>query len=159
MREAEPIVPRSVKLEFGSFQQVEDLSGRLETEVNRWCLDMSYNYRHNPDFSTTYREAYKILKSAKFIHSAEHAQDREAIRAEVATIDPLFHHVQDKIKSWTRQERRLVGQGGINGKAEVVESILHHLAYDVGVEAEHSGTAEELAPAPVEEDASIAAPE
>ena len=148
---AEPIAPRSVKLEFGGFQRTEDLSARLETEANRWCLDMHYNYGHNPDFAATYREAYKVWQAAKYVHSAEHSQDREAIRKQVAAVEPLFHHVQEKIKTWTREERRPVGEGGINGKAEVVESILHHLLYDVGMEVQHGAASEEQAPPPAED--------
>jgi hypothetical protein len=147
-----PIAPRSVKLEFGGFQRTEDLSGRLEIEVNRWCLDMHYNYRHNPDFVATYREAYKILQAARYIHSAEHRQDREAIRTQVANVDPLFHQVQDNIKIWTREQRRDIGKTGINGKAEIVESILHHLLYDVGVKPQHEAPLEEQAPPPTDND-------
>ena len=146
-----PLAPQSVKLVFGGFQQTEDLSSRLEIEANRWCVDMHYNYAHNPDFAATYRDAYKILLAAKYVHSSEHRQDREAIRTELARVEPLFHQVQEKIKTWTRQERRPVGEGGINGKAEVVESILHHLLFDVGVKAHHDAALEEQAPAPAEE--------
>ena len=53
IRTATPIAPQSVKLEFGGFRQIEDLSARLVAETNRWCLDMNYNYRHNPDFDST----------------------------------------------------------------------------------------------------------
>jgi hypothetical protein len=145
---AEPIAPQSVKLEFGGFRQIEDLSGRLEIEANRWCLDMHHNYRHNPDFAATYREAYNVLLAAKSIHSAEPRTNRAAIRTEIATIEPLFHQVQEKISSWTREERRPVRDGNINNKTEVVESILHHLLYDVGIEQDHSAPEEQAPPPP-----------
>jgi len=145
---AAPIAPQSVKLEFGGFRQIEDLSGRLEIEANRWCLDMHYNYRHNPDFAATYREAYKILLASRYIHSAEPRTNRQAIRTEIATIEPLFHQVQEKISSWTREERRPIRDGNINNKTEVVESILHHLLYDVGIEQHHSALEEQAPPPP-----------
>lgn len=146
----EGIAPQSVKLEFGGFQRVDDLSGRLEIEANRWCLDMHYNYRHNPAFAATYREAYQVLAAAKYVRSSGRPSDREEIRKVVAAAEPVFHQVQEKIKSWTREERRPVGEGGVNVKTEVVESILHHLLYDVGAKPQHEAIPEEQAPTPSE---------
>ena len=148
-----PLTPvvSPAKLEFGGFGHVDALATRLETEANRWCLDMHANYHHNPGFAETYVEAYKILQAAQYVHSAEHRYDRPAIRAELVALDPLFHHVQEKIKSWTRQQTLAVGDTGINGKAEAIESILHHLLYDVGIQVQHGGGATEVpgqAPAP-----------
>jgi len=147
----EPIAPQSVKLEFGGFQRVDDLSGRLATETNRWCLDMHYNYQHNLEFAVTYRDAYKLLMSAKNVDIAVQRKDREVILSELTAMEPLFHRVQETIKSWTRDENRPVGVEGINGKAEIVESILHHLLYDVGIHPQHNSALEEQAPPPVED--------
>ena len=144
----EPIAPQSVKLEFGGFQQTEDLASRLEIEANRWCLDLHYNYSHNPDFATAYRQAYKVLLAAKYAHSAEHAQDRQAIRGEAAAAEMSFHEVQAAIANWTRIERRIIGAGDLAAKTATVEAILHHLLYDVGVEATHGETPDEQAPPP-----------
>lgn len=63
-------------------------------------------------------------------------------------LETLFHHFPAEIKPWTRAERRPVGEGGINGKAEVIESILHHLLFDVGVKPQHLDAEEEQAPPP-----------
>ena len=53
-----PAPPRDpVQLQFGGFSRCEDLSGRLESEVNNFCLDLHYNYQHNPGFGESYREA------------------------------------------------------------------------------------------------------
>lgn len=145
---ATPIAPQSVKLEFGGFRQIEDLSARLVAETNRWCLDMNYNYRHNPDFDATYRAAYQILQAANYVHAAEHREDHGAIRKELAATERLFHQVEDRVKTWVREENRPVGENGINGKTEVIETILHHLLYDVGITPQHSTVVEEQAPPP-----------
>jgi|GEM_PF-1446599 len=139
------IAPESVKLQYGGFKQTYDLAQRLEFEANRLCLDMHYNYPHNRGFAQTYREAYQIRETADSLGSAQLGRTR--IRQEATELDELFHHVQDEIKPWTRIERRPVGEGGINGKAEVMESILHHLLYDIGVTPQHLPT-EEQAPPP-----------
>jgi len=146
----ELIAPQSVKLEFGGFRQTNDLSGRLVFEANRWCLDMHYNYRHNPDFEVTYRDAYRVLLAARNVQGATQETDREAIRTELTAVEPLFHGVQEKVKTWSREERRPVGADGINEKTQIVESILHHLLFDVGVEEQHAAAPEEQAPPPSE---------
>lgn len=146
---AAPIAPQSAKLVFGGFQRTEDLAGRLEIEANRWCLDMHYNYQHNPDFAVTYGDAYKVLTAAKFMHSAEHIRNRDAIVKEIAAIDPLLHQVQERTNTWTSGDRRPVGDGNLVAKSAGVAAILHHLAYDVGVEPQHSeGSGDEQAPPP-----------
>ena len=143
-----PIAPQSVKLEFGGFKQTSDLIDRLEFATNRLCLDMHYNYRHNAGFTETYRESYQILQTTRDLDSGRPSRSR--IRQDVAELDEQFHHVQHDIKPWTRLERRPVGEGGINGKAEVVESVLHHLLFDVGVRPQHLPI-EEQAPPPADE--------
>lgn len=145
---ADPIAPQSVRLEFGGFQQIEDLSNRLVIEVNRWCLDLHYNYPQNLDFSATYGDAYQILQAAKYVRGADHRGDREAIRKQLAVVESQFHQIQATIKTWDREERRPVGPDDINGKTALVESILHHLLYDVGVAPQHAEAAEEEAPPP-----------
>ena len=140
-----PIPPQSVKLQYGGFKQTYNLAERLEFEANRLCLDMHYNYPHNRGFAQTYREAYEIRQIADSLGSTQ--QSRTRIRQEATELDEHFHHVQEEIKPWTRIERRPIGEGGINGKAEVMESILHHLLYDIGVNPQHL-PAEEQAPPP-----------
>ena len=144
-----------VQMEFGGFARCEDLAGRLETEANRLCLDMFYNYQHNPGFQETYKEAYSLLESAKFIHAKQHQGDRDAIRHHVTQMDGLLHHVQGELQPWSRNHSRQVGFGGIIEKSSAVEAILHHLCYDVGIEphgddepAPAPGLGEEQAPAP-----------
>jgi hypothetical protein len=150
---AGPIGPQSVKLEFGGFKQTSDLIDRLEFATNRLCLDMHYNYRHNAGFAQTYRESYQILQTTRDLDSGR--PSRATIRQEVTELDEQFHHVQNDIKPWTRVEHRRVGEGGVNGKAEVVESVLHHLLFDIGVRPQHlpieeraPPPADDLAPAP-----------
>ena len=149
------IVQEPVELQFGGYARFEDLSGRLETEVNRLCLDMFYNYQHNPGFAEAYREAYSLLESAKFVHAKEHQEDRDAIRHHVTQMDQLMHHVLEEIQPWSRRHARQIASGGVIEKSSAVEAVLHHLCYDVGVEphgadepAPAPNTDEEQAPAP-----------
>ncbi len=138
--------PAPVAVQFGSFSHVDDLAVRLEGLTNELCLDLHYNYQHNHGFRETYAEAYQILQVAKFIHDAEHAQDRQAIAARLGGLDALFHHVEDDVRGWSRHHHRQIGSLGILTKMEYIESTLHHLMNDVGVQAAPQGP--EQAPAP-----------
>lgn len=149
------IVQPPVQLQFGGHTHVADLSGRLAQEANYLCLDLHYNYQHNPGFSEVYREAYSLLDSARFLDAKEHQGDRDAVRHHITQIHELMHHVQGEIQQWSREPVRQIGSGGAVEKASSVEAIMHHLAYDVGVEqngpdeqAPAPGTTEEQAPAP-----------
>ncbi len=122
-----------VQVEFGGFSHVDDLASRLERLTNEFCLDLHYNYSHNAGYAETYTEAYQILQAAKFIHAAEHQQDRQAIVNTLGGLDLLFHHVQDDVRGWTRHQHRQIGQLEIMSKIDLIESTLHHLMNDVGV--------------------------
>mgnify|MGYP001394916971 CR=1 FL=1 len=141
------VVSKPISVDFGGFAHVDDLAGRLERLANELCLDMNYNYPHNPGFSTTYREAYQILETAKYIHAKEHQNDRDEIARRLQELDPLFHHVDWEIRGWSRDHRRQIGRGGVLTKAEMMESILHHLMNDVGIRP-HSSQSPEAALAP-----------
>ncbi|MCA9088826.1 MAG: DUF4339 domain-containing protein [Planctomycetaceae bacterium] len=137
-------VARPMQVQFGGFSHLDDLAGRLETLVNEFCLDLHYNYSHNHGYAETYREAFKVLETAKFIHAAEHQQDRQAIATRLNGIDELFHHVQDDVRGWSRHHHQQVGQLGILSKMDLIESTLHHLMYDAGVQ--HAPAAGATAP-------------
>ncbi len=125
--------PQLQNISFGAFSHVDELANRLELLSNELCLDLYYNYSHNPGFDETYREAYEILEVARYIHAAEHHHDRDAIASRLQGLDDLFHHVEDDVSGWSRYHRRQVGNLGILTKMELMESSLHHLMKDVGV--------------------------
>jgi hypothetical protein len=141
------VVSKPAAIEFGGYEHVEDLTGRLSLLANDLCLDMHYNYQHNPGFAETYREAYQILDMAKYMQASDNHGDRSEIARRVQELDPLFHHVQAEVKDWSRRHQRQIGEGGVVTKTEIMESLLHHLMYDAGVEA-HSTTTIEEAPVP-----------
>ncbi len=118
---------------FGGFSHVDDLASRLETMSNEFCLDLHYNYSHNPGYQETYREAYELLQTAKFIHAAEHHNDRLTIQQKLGGLDQLFHHLEDDVQHWTRHQHRQIGHLGIASKMDLMESTLHHLMNDVVV--------------------------
>jgi len=139
------VAPQPVVMAFGGFSHVDELATRFEFLANQLCLDLHYNYNHNYGFRQTYAEAYQIFDIAKFMHAAEHRQDRESLRAQLTGVDPLFHHIEDDVRGWSRHHRKQIGQGGIVTKLEEMEATLHHLMYDVGVHATPVG---EQAPPP-----------
>ena len=124
---------RPQPIQFGGFSHVDDLAGRLVTLTNELCLDLHYNYPHNPGFQHTYREAYQVLDVAKYIHAAEHRHDRAAIQERLAGTDQLFHHVQGEVRNWSRHHHRQVGQIDLLARLDLIEATMHHLMNDVGV--------------------------
>jgi hypothetical protein len=148
------VAARPVAIEFGGYSHVDDLAGRLQRQANELCLDLHHNYRHNAGFATTYREAYQILSTAKYIHAKEHQGERDEVARRVDELDGLLHHVQDDVKGWSRRHRRQIGRTGVQTKLALVEATLHHLMHDVGVSGSHialesaAPTDVEVAPAP-----------
>jgi hypothetical protein len=120
--------------------------------VNQLCLDLHHNYKHNNGFAATYREAYEILATAKYIHAKEHQGDRAEVARRLDAVDGLFHHVQEDVAGWSRRNRRQIGQGGARAKLDAIEATLHHLMHDVGVAGSHA------APEGVPQDAEVAPP-
>ncbi len=138
---------KPIAIEFGGFSHVDELSGHLEHLANDLCLDMHYNYSHNAGFPETYREAYQFLEASKSVHAKEDKIDRAELGRQIQELDRTFHHVQGKVRGWSRQHRRQIGQAGILTKMDVTEALLHHLMVDVGIKP-HSAEATEAAPAP-----------
>lgn len=131
------VAAKPVEIEFGGYAHVDDLSGRLELLANDLCLDLHYNYEHNPGFAATYREAYKILDTAKYVHAKEHQGDKAEVAQRVDELDGLLHHVQGEVKGWSRRQSKQIAQGGVQTKLDSVEATLHHLMNDVGVKGAH----------------------
>lgn len=131
---------------YGGFTHIDDLAIQLEEQANLMCLEMHYNYQHNPGYRETYREAYEILTTAKYIHGLEHAGNRDRIRQAVLELDPLFHHVQEDVRHWTRHDHRPLGGGSLKMKMVAVEETLHHLMNDVGATSQYGDAAGEAAP-------------
>lgn len=141
------VAPQPTAVAFGSFSHVDDLAARLEDIANQFCLDLHYNYQHNPGFAETYGEAYQILEAAKWAHSREHQQDREGLARTLGPMDDLFHHVQQDVQGYQRFHHRQIGQLGIIDKMAHMEALLHHLMHVVGVRPSHDG-GNEAAPPP-----------
>lgn len=118
---------------FGSCSHVDALASRLEVLMNQLCLDLYYNYSHNPGFQETYAEAYGLYQIAQTIHAAEHNFDRATVQNQLAGADGLFHQIQGDVIGWSRIPRRQIGTLGIQTKMEMAEDTLHHLMEDVGV--------------------------
>lgn len=131
---AAPAIQQSIPLQFGGFNRCDDLTGRLESQINILCLELYYNYQHNPDFQQTYREAYGLLQLARELHALDHQGQRQAIQELVTILDQQYHHVQQDILPWTRQPYRHIPPGGAAEKAATGEALLHHLCFVAGVQ-------------------------
>ena len=127
------LAAKPIPIEFGGYAHIDDLSGRLEKLANELCLDLHYNYPHNPVFAEVYRDAYRVYDTAKYIHHKEHQSDREELRRRLDEVDSDFHRVQAEVRGWSRRHVRQIGQGGAQTKLQLVESSLHHLMNDVGI--------------------------
>ncbi|MBY0587212.1 hypothetical protein K2X85_08550 [bacterium] len=125
-------------VEFGGFTHTEELANRLDLLANEFCLDLHYNYRDNAAFKEVYREAYSILQTAKVVHDKEHLGDKQKIRESLSQLDSQFHRVQENTRGWARTHQRQIGDLGIVEKAGQMESVIHHLLYDAGIEPDHA---------------------
>ena len=154
--------PRPVAVQFGSFQHHEQLAERLEATANQFCLDLHYNYQHNPGYAETYREAYKLLQAAKYLHGKDHQGDHAALQRSGNGVDELFHHVQEEVRGWRSSNQRQVGQFSLAAKTEELEALIHHLLFDIGVKPAHDDEAaparREEAPPPAAEPRSVRIP-
>jgi hypothetical protein len=146
--EAAALPQAAPQSEPGSIGHVDDVALAFERATNQMCLEMYYNYRPNPGWIETYREAYEILDTAKRVHAMEHAGDRDAMRQEMTRIDGLFHHVRDDVRHWARYGGQFFGPGGLRARLDEVEDALHHLMQDIGAPAPEDLQAAPAAQAP-----------
>lgn len=131
------VPPQPVQLRFGGFQLHQQLAERLEGLANQFCLDLHYNYQHNPGYTEVYREAYRLLQVAKYVHGRDHQGDHATIQRSGNSIDELFHHVQGEIRGWRSGNQRQVGRLSLAAKTEELEAVIHHLMFDIGVKPVH----------------------
>ena len=61
---------KPIEIQFGGYAHIDDLSWRLERLANELCLDLHYNYKHNPGFAESYRAAYPNPRHGQ-VHSRE----------------------------------------------------------------------------------------
>ncbi|QDU82265.1 hypothetical protein Pla110_40200 [Polystyrenella longa] len=128
------VVPQPEVVGFGSFSHVDDLASQLETQMKYFLLDMHYNYSHNHGFRETYAEAYQLYQVAQYVHAQEHQHNHNAIKQQLNGMDALFHHIEEDVRGWSRHQHFQVGNRGIGSKMQQIESTLHHLMNDVGVD-------------------------
>jgi hypothetical protein len=154
------VAARPVEAEARGIAQVDDLSGYLVELANEVCLDLHYNYRHNQGFEETYRDAYEILNSSKFVQANENQGDRAEVIRRLDAMVGLLHKVREQVRGWSRQHSRQIGQAGALTKLDAIEATVNRLVSDLGAKGAH-GTAEieptdggtEVAPAPQPEPA------
>ena len=128
------LAAQPVQIESSGDTHEDYLAERLERLANLLCLDLHYNYRHNPDFAETYRAAYEIFDMAKSIHAIEHQGDREEVARRLEEVDEVFNLAQNQIQTWSRRHYRQFGQADAQAKLELIEATLHQLMNDFGAE-------------------------
>jgi hypothetical protein len=138
------VAARPVEIQFGGFAQIGELATRLVQQTNDLCLDLHHNYQRNAGFADTYRAAYQIFETAKFVSAGQ--GDRQEIAKRVNELDALFHQVQSEAKRFRRRTVRQIAGTGLQTKLNDVETTLHELMTDVGVMGTHG--APQPAPAP-----------
>jgi hypothetical protein len=143
---------RPVRLEPGAYAHYHQLAERLEVLANQVCLELHHNYRHNRNYDEVYRDAYQLMEATKFVHDRADGDDREAIRRSAESIDQLFHRVQHDVEHWSRVEHRQIGYNRLPAKISEMQSLIHHLMYDLGIEAGHDQPVGVPTPAPVPAD-------
>jgi hypothetical protein len=141
--------PQPQVIEFGSFAHVRELADRMSFLTNELCLGMHYNYPHNPAFKEVYRDTYGILQTGKTVLNLS-GGDRKQIADALSPLDEQFHRIQEQVRGWSRVHRRQIGNLGVVEKMGQLESIIHHLLYDAGIEPDHSAqtNGNEQAPPP-----------
>lgn len=150
------VAARPVEIQFGGFAQFGELSARLVRLANDLCLDLHHNYPHNAGFADTYRAAYQIFETAKFVSANQ--GDRPEIARRVNELDALFHQVQSDARRFRRRFVRQIAGTGLQAKLNEVETTLHDLMQDVGVMGTHGAPPPAPAPAAPPANAELAPP-
>jgi hypothetical protein len=139
------MVARPAEIQFGGFAQFGELSTRLVGLANKLCLDLHHNYQHNAGFDDTYRAAYEIYETAKFVSA--NPGDRQEIVRRVNDADSLFHQVRADARRFRRRAVQRIAGTSLQTKLNEVEATLHDLMMDVGVMGTH-GAPQPAAPPP-----------
>jgi hypothetical protein len=138
---------------FGARRHVDDLAVQLSRQANAICLEMYYNYRHNPGYRETYREMYQVLQDAKHIHELvhhdhyHHTRNRQDdhIARDLVEMDSLVHHIEEDIARWTpaRSQQAHGHHAMVHGHSQNLHHLieqfaetLHHLMTDYGVKSQ-----------------------
>lgn len=122
---------------FGAYSHVDELALDVMRSANAVCWEMYRNYRYEPGYRQTYREAYEMLKTAEYIHELVHHHGRRSrVAHEIEELDKLFHHLEQDIQNWRRPRyydpHHDFHGGGLDAKMEILETSLHHLMDDAG---------------------------
>lgn len=124
---------------FGAYEHVDELAAALETQTNLLCWTLHRSYQRNPGFAQTYREAYEMRATAKYLHDLEHHHgNRDRIRQVAADLDNQFHHIEQDVAAWSEDNdfHGVRGQGRIVADLRRVEDTLHHLMTDIGMKGQ-----------------------
>ncbi len=132
-RQTAELPPAPSSIVYGGLTRTEELAAQLEILMNELCLDLYYNYSHNPNFQATYAEAYSLFQAAQYIHASEQNCDRETVAQRLGGADALLHHIENDVRGWTRISRRQIGSLGVVTKIEQAVDTLHCLMEDVGI--------------------------
>jgi len=123
---------RPQKIKRGGGEFVDDLSQGLTYEAKMLCLDMKDNYSRHDGFDETYRAAYHTWQLASQIAKGDESLDHTPLATMARELDPQFQPVRRGVAGWTRHHKRQRGTGDVQAKVERIETLIHHLLYDIG---------------------------
>lgn len=123
---------RPQKIKRGGGEFVDDLAQRLTYEAKMLCLDMKDNYSRNDGFDETYRAAYHTWQLASQIAKGDGSLDHTPLATMARELDPQFQPAKRGVAGWTRHHKRQRGTGNVQAKVERIETLIHHLLYDIG---------------------------
>ena len=144
------------------FEHIDSLAAQMRNQASRATWEVRNNFRSAPEYRHLYRDVYEMYTTADHIHEIIHTGTSiEHIRADVESLDRLFHHVQDVVRGIRPTDEFSVHGHGFHGHWHTpvgptrsdlrrlrsmlnqMEDTLHHLQDDVRVA---SGGAPPVAP-------------
>lgn len=118
---------------FAQRPNVAPLLGQLETQLNLLCLDLAYNYTHNPGFQETYVETYTVLQGLLNLQNGDDLAQLESIVQCIQDVQSMLPHIEGDVQEWTRHQQRQVGRGGAKSKLAEIETTVGQLNSQLGI--------------------------
>ena len=140
------------------YKQIGRLAHQVQDRANALCWEMYRHHRHHPNYRQTYRQAYEVLSTAKYVHELAHTFGRpDRIREQVDQMHDLMHDVGPAIRDWADEHHGngpvyynpspydpwhgggFHGGGHFDGgalkrKLDALANEVHHLMSAVGIE-------------------------
>jgi hypothetical protein len=82
------------------FEHLDGVAIDLRNQASRAAWEVRNNFRGTPEYQHLYRDVYEMYSTANHIHELiDRGVDIDHLRADVRTLDRLFHHVEDVVRN------------------------------------------------------------